>query len=70
MEPADKAHPLVQAYAAREAWLEGRLILTPHAAFYTEPGLLDMRSKAVGTIASYLRDGVLRNCVNGAYLAR
>lgn len=70
VEPADKAHPLVQAYAAREAWLEGRLILTPHAAFYTEPGLLDMRSKAVGTIASYLRDGVLRNCVNGAYLAR
>src|SRR3546814_658740 len=70
VEPADKAHPLVRAYAAREAWLEGRLILTPHAAFYTEPGLLDMRSKAVGTIASYLRDGVLRNCVNGPYLAR
>src|SRR3546814_10623169 len=55
VEPADRAHPLVQAYAAREAWLEGRLILTPHADFYTEPGLLDMRSKAVGTIASYLR---------------
>ena len=68
VEPADKAHPLVQAYTAREAWQEGRLILTPHAAFYTEPGLLDMRRKAVGTIAAYLRDGVLRNCVNGAYL--
>ena len=70
VEPADRAHPLVQAYTAREAWLEGRLILTPHSAFYTEPGLLDMRRKAVSTIAAYLRDGVLRNCVNGAYLSR
>ncbi len=34
-EPLDRAHPLIAAWTRGEDWLEGRLILTPHAAFYT-----------------------------------
>jgi D-3-phosphoglycerate dehydrogenase/C-terminal binding protein len=63
-------HPLLTAYAAREDWIDGRLILTPHAAFYSPPGLEDLRRKAVSTVAAHLRDGSLRNCQNSALLKR
>lgn len=68
VEPADTSHPLVKAYMAREEWLEGRLMITPHAAFYSPPGLHDLRSKAVATVAQRLRDGTTRNCQNLDYL--
>jgi D-3-phosphoglycerate dehydrogenase/C-terminal binding protein len=66
--PAD--HPLIRAYTGREAWLEGRLILTPHSAFYSEPGQRDLRRKAVETIRGYLEGGAPRNCVNTGHLRR
>jgi len=53
---------------AQEEWLEGRLMLSPHAAFYSPPGLLDLRSKAMATAAQRLRDGPVRNCQNLRYL--
>jgi len=68
-EPADVSHPLVKAYMDREEWLEGRLMITPHAAFYSPPGLEDLRFKAVATAAGRLRDGTLRNCQNLDFLA-
>lgn len=67
-EPADASHPLVKAYMDREDWLEGRLMLSPHAAFYSPPGLRDLRSKAVATAAQRVRDGSVRNCQNLDYL--
>ena len=57
-------HPLVAAYTAREEWIDGRLILTPHAAFFSIPGQRDLRRKAMETIAAYLEGRGLRNCVN------
>lgn len=69
-EPADDSHPLIRAYMAREDWLEGRLMVTPHAAFYSPPGLIDLRSKAVATAAARVRDGTLRNCQNTEYLPK
>ena len=68
VEPADTDHRLIRAYMNREPWLEGRLLITPHAAFYSPPGLLDLRSKAVATVAERLRTGAARNCQNRAYL--
>ncbi len=68
IEPADTGHPLVKAYMAREPWLEGRLIITPHAAFYSPAGLHDLRSKAIATVAQRLRDGTTRNCQNLEFL--
>ncbi|MFT5391107.1 MAG: phosphoglycerate dehydrogenase-like enzyme [Gammaproteobacteria bacterium] len=61
-------HPLIRAFCAREPWIDGRLILSPHSAFYSIPGQSDLRRKGVETIVSYLGDGELRNCVNLAEL--
>jgi len=69
VEPADANHPLVAAHVAREPWLEGRLILSPHAAFYSVEGNADLRRKSIQTIVSYLTDGRLKNCVNREWLA-
>jgi D-3-phosphoglycerate dehydrogenase/C-terminal binding protein len=69
-EPADGDHPLIKAFRNRDAWLEGRLVLSPHAAFYSPASLEDMQRKAIEVIVSYLRDGVLMNCVNREYLRR
>ena len=51
-----------------ENWLSGRFTLTPHAAYYSPPGLEDLRSKAVKTVVDYIKDGKLRNCQNIKYL--
>jgi len=68
VEPADTAHPLVKAYMNNEEWLKGRFMITPHAAFYSPPGLHDLRSKAVETVAQRLQDGSTRNCQNLNFL--
>jgi D-3-phosphoglycerate dehydrogenase/C-terminal binding protein len=63
-EPAEADHPLIRAFRNREPWLDGRLALSPHAAFYSPAALEDMQRKAIEVIVSYLRDGMLMNCVN------
>lgn len=67
-EPADPEHPLIAAWRAREPWLEGRLTLTPHAAFYSPAAFEDLRRKSVEVAVAYLREGRLTNCVNAAAL--
>ncbi|MEM0934351.1 MAG: C-terminal binding protein [Pseudomonadota bacterium] len=67
-EPIDYAHPLLAAFRANEAWLDGRLILTPHAAFYSPDALIEMRSIAAQNIVDYFERGVLRSCVNAELL--
>lgn len=69
-EPADADHPLIKAFRSREGWLDGRLVLSPHSAFYSPSALEDMQRKAIEVIVTYLREGVLMNCVNEEYLAR
>jgi lactate dehydrogenase-like 2-hydroxyacid dehydrogenase len=68
-EPPDRDHPLLADWAARAPWLEGRLILTPHAAFYTPESLVDMRRLSMTAAVEYLRHGRLRSCVNLRELA-
>jgi phosphoglycerate dehydrogenase-like enzyme len=63
-EPPDPDHPLIRDWRAGESWIAGRLILTPHAAFYSPEGFAFLRRKAIGTAVAFLRDGTLRNCVN------
>jgi phosphoglycerate dehydrogenase-like enzyme len=69
-EPPDLGHPLIRAFRANEPWLAGRFLLTPHAAFYSAAGMADLRRKPVETVAAYLAEGRLRNCVNLAMLAK
>ena len=65
--PAD--HPLIAAWLGDEAWLKGRLCITPHCSFYSEATFTEIRHGAASTAAAYLRDGSLINCVNEAYLS-
>jgi phosphoglycerate dehydrogenase-like enzyme len=67
-EPASTADPLVAAWHANEPWIRGRVLLNPHAAFYSPDSLSDLRRKAMETVLSYLRDGRLINCVNAEFL--
>jgi D-3-phosphoglycerate dehydrogenase/C-terminal binding protein len=39
-------------------------VLSPHAAFYSPSALEDMQRKAIEVVVTYLREGVLMNCVN------
>jgi phosphoglycerate dehydrogenase-like enzyme len=69
VEPLDRGNRLVKAWLDREEWLEDRLVMTPHVAFYSPDSIDDMRTKAVDLIAAYFGGGPLRNSVNGHLLA-
>ncbi len=68
IEPPEPDHPLFAALKAREPWTDGRVVVTPHAAWYSPDGARDCREKAALTVINYLMGGPLRNCVNEAYL--
>lgn len=70
IEPPSPADPLVAAWLADESWIRGRLLLTPHAAFYSEAGYRDMRRKSAETALGFLARGTLNNCVNASHLDR
>jgi lactate dehydrogenase-like 2-hydroxyacid dehydrogenase len=65
VEPADPDHPLIKAWAAGEDWIDHRLLLTPHSAFFTPESVYDMRYKGGEVALTYLHEGRLQNCVNG-----
>jgi lactate dehydrogenase-like 2-hydroxyacid dehydrogenase len=69
-EPMDQNHKLIRAWLDREPWLEGRLTLSPHAAFYSPDANDDLRRKTIETVLDHLETGELRNCVNLEYLKR
>ncbi|MBM3491620.1 MAG: C-terminal binding protein [Alphaproteobacteria bacterium] len=63
-EPPDPRHPLIVAWREGADWLRHRLLLTPHAAFYSEDGFRDLRRLGAETAALWLGAGRLRNNVN------
>lgn len=67
-EPMPADHPLIAAHAAREDWIRERLIVTPHAAWYSPEGWADMRRLAVERLVGYLTRGDRSCLVNGAFL--
>lgn len=55
VEPPEAPEPsLLAAYRAREAWLMGRLVITPHSAFHTPEAWEDIRTKSAETMAAAL----------------
>jgi C-terminal binding protein len=52
--PGANPPELLRAYRAREKWLEGRVIITPHAAFYAPEAWQDIRVKSAETIRAAL----------------
>jgi phosphoglycerate dehydrogenase-like enzyme len=68
VEPPDREHPLIRAYAAGEPWTSGRVVLSPHAAFYSEDCERDLREKSARAVLDALLGRPLRNCINLAAL--
>jgi phosphoglycerate dehydrogenase-like enzyme len=52
--PVEPVPELLRAYRAREAWCEGRLIITPHSAFFSPEAWDDIRAKSAETMRAAL----------------
>ncbi|MBV8650574.1 MAG: C-terminal binding protein [Alphaproteobacteria bacterium] len=63
-EPPVPAPRLLEAWQRNELWLAGRFAVTPHAAFYSEAGYVDMRTFSAEIIVDFFEQGRLRNNVN------
>jgi lactate dehydrogenase-like 2-hydroxyacid dehydrogenase len=59
-EPPDES-PLLVAWRAREPWLDGRLIINPHTAFYSTAAFPEMREKAARNALRILTGQVPHN---------
>ncbi len=64
-EPPPNDHPLIKAWRDPNHPAHDRIILNPHAAFYSEEGLLDMRIKGSENCRRVLLGHAPRNVVNG-----
>ena len=63
-EPPREDDPLLRAWRDPRHPAHDRLILNPHAAFYTEEGLRDMRVKGSENVRRVLLGKCARNVVN------
>jgi phosphoglycerate dehydrogenase-like enzyme len=64
MEPPVEPVPeLLRAYRAREPWLEGRLVVTPHAAWFTPESEHDTRVKSAETMRAALLTNSPQNLI-------
>ena len=63
-EPPDPVPKLLRAYADREPWLNGRLLITPHAAWSSVESRDDVRRISTRTLVGYLKEKRLRSCLN------
>ncbi len=52
--PVEPIPELLRAYRARESWLEGRLVITPHSAWLTPQSWEDTRRKSAETMRAAL----------------
>jgi D-3-phosphoglycerate dehydrogenase len=55
---------LIRAWKFRERWLEGRLIINPHTAYYSKRAFIEMREKAAQNALRILRDETPFNSLN------
>jgi len=69
-EPPVPTPALIEAWRGNASWLAGRLVVTPHAAFYSEAGYLDMRTFSAEILLEFLFEGRLRNNVNPGWDAK
>lgn len=68
VEPPDINHPLIASWRSMESWLMGRLIITPHAAFYNEESFTEMREKAAIAALKVLNGDKPKNCINQQFI--
>jgi C-terminal binding protein len=63
--PEGNADPLIAAWRDPKDPCYHRVIINPHSAFYSEEGLMDMRTKGSHAIRRAILGQPLRNVVNG-----
>jgi phosphoglycerate dehydrogenase-like enzyme len=63
-EPPNPIPRLLRAHADRESWLNGRLLITPHAAWSSVESRDDARTISMRTLVGYLTNKRLRSCLN------
>lgn len=63
-EPPDESDPVLAAWRDPAHPAHDRLILNPHAAFYSEEGLMEMRVKGARNVRRVLDGQAPRNVVN------
>ena len=61
--PVAPVPELIRAFRAREDWTLGRLIITPHSAFYTPQAWDDIRSKGAETMRAFLLGPKAQNVI-------
>ncbi|HTZ37539.1 MAG TPA: C-terminal binding protein [Stellaceae bacterium] len=61
--PVEPIPDLLRAYRAREEWLEGRLVITPHSAWLTPQSWLDTRRKSAETMRAALLTNTPQNVI-------
>jgi C-terminal binding protein len=61
--PVEPVPDLLRAYRAKEEWLEGRLIVTPHSAFHSPEAWDDIRRKSAETMAAALLTDRAQNVI-------
>jgi C-terminal binding protein len=61
--PVEPVPDLLRAYRAREPWLMGRLVITPHSAFHTPEAWADIRRKSAETMAAALMSNQPQNVI-------
>jgi phosphoglycerate dehydrogenase-like enzyme len=57
------SHPLIDAWRQEEAWTRGRVIITPHNAFFSNHSMNECRFAAAETARLFLEEGIHRNGV-------
>ena len=61
--PVEPVPGLLRAYRAREPWLDGRLVITPHSAYWTPEAALDIRVKSAETMRAALMSNRPQNVI-------
>ncbi|MBV8889903.1 MAG: C-terminal binding protein [Alphaproteobacteria bacterium] len=61
--PVEPIPELLRAYRAREPWLEGRLVITPHSAWLTPESEHDTRRKSAETMRAALLSNRPQNVI-------
>jgi C-terminal binding protein len=62
--PVEPIPGLLRAYRAREPWLEGRFIVTPHSAFASPEAYEDIKRKSAQTMRSVLIENRPQNVIS------
>lgn len=66
-EPPTEHDKLIQAWKNGESWLQFRLLITPHCAFYSPEAFEEMRRKSAQEVKRVLEGFTPLNCVNAQF---